>query len=378
MNKLLKLAIKYNLADGTRTLLTIFTIFIAAALVFIIIIITQTGINYFFSELLLFQPDQLVILPLKAGFQGASSGISYFSDKDFQNLLSFECLRLVYPSLSARAEYLYKNNFGSLNIIGSDYYLIDNELFISLKEGRRIEPSSQRVVVVGYNLWKNLDVKIGDNIIIQNKSFRIIGILDKSQFQSTDDQIFMSLQDAKNLFSDRYNAILGRYYLECDEDYVVEEIKLLLTKSGRDVTVISSKFVRENIGGILNIISIAGVFLSLISSFIASFGITNTILASIIRRKKQIAVMKAIGANDREIIILLIYQISLLIIAGILLALGLALVFSWYLNNFIPVFYRISDIILSLIVLYLASIIIPIFLAVRIILSISPIEALKD
>lgn len=64
MNELLNLALKYNINDRTRSILTVITVSIAALLVIIIIIITQSGVNFFFSELLTFQPDQLVILPI--------------------------------------------------------------------------------------------------------------------------------------------------------------------------------------------------------------------------------------------------------------------------------------------------------------------------
>lgn len=376
MNRLLQLAIKYNLSDGTRSLITILTVFIASSLVFFIIILVQTGLNFFFSELLVFQPDQLVILPTTLGGPGA--GLLYFNDRDYNSLKSYQCIKLLYPTISKRAEYKYKDKEGNLNVIGSDLYLIDNELYITLREGRRIDENSRRVVVVGYNLWKGLDIKVGDNIIIANRSYRVIGILDKSNFQATDDQVFISLEDAKTIFGDEYNALLGRYDLSCNEDVVENEIKNTLSRSNRQVTVIDAKFIRENIGSILDRISLASIFLSLVSSIIASFGITNTILASLIKRKKQIAVMKTIGANDKQVLVLLIYQISVLVISGIIIAFVFSLILAWYMNNFIPVFYRITDLVFNAIIVYVVSIILPIVFAINNILRISPIEALRD
>ncbi len=375
MNKLLKLAIRYNLSDKTRSIITIITVFIAAFLVFFIIILVQTGLNFFFSELLLFQPDQLVILPTTGGI---GSGLSFFNDRDYNTIRSSECITLLYPTISKRADYKYKDKEGNLNLIASDLYLLDNELYISLKEGRRISEDSKRVVVIGYTLWKNLDIKIGDNFIIQNRTYRVIGLLDKSNFQDTDNQVFVSLEDGKDIFGDEYNALLGRYNLQCDEEKVIDEIKAALSRSTRQVTVISSKFIRENIGSILDAIGLASIFLSLISSVIASFGITNTILASIIKRKKQIAVMKTIGATDGQVLLLIFYQISILVLSGIGLALIISLLLAAYLNNILPVYYKIEQLLFNSIILYLVSIIFPIILVIRNILKISPIEALRD
>ncbi|MEM1700877.1 MAG: ABC transporter permease [Candidatus Anstonellales archaeon] len=378
MNELLNLALKYNINDRTRSILTVITVSIAALLVIIIIIITQSGVNFFFSELLTFQPDQLVILPIAIQGGGAASGIKFFDMKDYLAVRSLECISRLYPTIISRAEYNYKNRTGFVSVVGSDEYLNDNEIYISIMEGRRIDENSKRMVVVGYRVWKNLDVKIGDSITLDGKQFRVIGILEKSTFQSTDDQVFISLSDARELFGNRFNSLIGRFDLNCDENGLIENIKSILRRGGRDITVISSQFIKQTIGTVLDLISFASIVLSFVASIIASFGITNTILASLIKRRKQIAVMKTIGASDRDIIILIIFQISILVIAGIVLAVIIASLLTIYLNNFIPVYFKISDVIINMIILYLVSVTAPIILGSRDIFRISPVEALRE
>lgn len=378
MNELVKLALQYNLNDKTRSILTILTVAVATFLVLVILIITQTGVNYFFSELLTFQPDQLVILPISIQGGGAASGLKFFDPKDFIAVESLECISLLYPTIVSRADYIYKNRTGFASVVGSDMYLQDNQLYISLREGRRIDRGSKREVVVGYKIWKNLDVKVGDNMMIENRTFRIVGILDKSTFQSTDDQLFISLSDAKEIFGNRFNSIIGRFDLKCNETELIREIESILKRGGRDVTVISSQFIRENIGSVLNTISLASIVLSFVASVIASFGITNTILASLIKRRKQIAIMKTIGATDRQILLLIFIQISMLILAGMLLASAIVGFLVLYFSSIFPIVYDLPNILLNMFIIYIVSVLSPIVLGFRDILRISPVEALRD
>ncbi|MCS7122870.1 MAG: ABC transporter permease [Candidatus Micrarchaeota archaeon] len=378
MNELFKLALQYNLNDRTRALLTILTVSVATFLVLTILIITQTGVNYFFSELLTFQPDQIVILPVSIQGGGAASGIKFFDSKDLVAINSLKCINLLYPVMIFRGDYAYKNKSGFASIVGSDYYLEDNQLYISLKEGRRIERGSKREVVVGYKIWKSTDVKLGDSIVIENRTFRVVGILDKSTFQSTDDQLFVSLSDAKEMFGNKFSSMVGRFDLSCNETQLVKDIESILKRRDRDVTVISSQFIRENIGSVLNTISLASVLLSFVASVIASFGITNTILASLIKRRKQIAIMKTIGASDVQILKLIFIQISMLILAGMALAIMVVGILVTYFSSMFQIVYDLPNIIVNLTIIYIVSVVFPIALAFRDILRISPVEALRE
>ncbi len=63
---------------------------------------------------------------------------------------------------------------------------------------------------------------------------------------------------------------------------------------------------------------------ALVSLFIAALGITNTLVTSVIERTKEIGVFKALGATDRQVMVLFLAEGGLIGVLGGLLGLGLA------------------------------------------------------
>jgi putative ABC transport system permease protein len=63
---------------------------------------------------------------------------------------------------------------------------------------------------------------------------------------------------------------------------------------------------------------------ALVSLFIAALGITNTLVTSVVERTKEIGVLKALGATDRQVMLLFLAEGAVIGLLGGLLGLGLA------------------------------------------------------
>ena len=369
-----KLAIRYIVYDKIRSILTIISISVSVMLVYLILALSESGLNSFLSEFLVFRPDQLVILPISFGVGGAG----FFEDKDVNKVKGIPCIEKAYPYIQTVKTVNYKDRITSLSVGTGTNFLEDYTLYIEMEKGRVIENSDRKVVVFGYNVWKKFDeIKIGDLVYIENKSFKIVGLIKKSSIQNIDDLIHIPIQDMIEMTGKKYSTILAYYDLNCDYKELETNIKDSLKKGDRPVSVISAEFIRETLGNAYILFSSVSVILSTVASIVGSLGITNTIIASIAARYKQIATMKTLGANNKYILKLVFWQASILILAGIILAILISNLVLIFASNYIEIKYGLFNIILSILVIYLLSISIPLLFVYRRIKNISPIDALR-
>ena len=197
---------------------------------------------------------------------------------------------------------------------GEDRDFIYEQLEAKPIAGRLLEDGETGKVMLGYNFYAN-DVGFekaivpGNKIILQNKTYEVIGILEKKGSFIFDSLVYMNEADLQDLF--HYGNNLD--YIEVlptdkeDIDRTKEDIEKLLRRL-RDVKVGSEDFTvstpegsMADVNSILNAIQAFVIIIASISIFIGAIGIINTMGTSVIERRKDIGIMKAIGAKNSQI-----------------------------------------------------------------------------
>lgn len=191
------------------------------------------------------------------------------------------------------------------------------------------------------------DVSSGRDILINGESFEVSGILKKEGSFIIDNSILV--------YDDELNEISG--YGENvdfigvkvrDKDFIddaKEDIEKLL-RNRRDVKIGEEDFsvetpeasleqVNQILGGVQAFI----VIIALISVLVGSFGIVNTMGTSVIERKKEIGIMKAIGARNEQIFAQFFVESGFLGLIGgligVLLGIGMGYVGTYGINNWL-------------------------------------------
>ena len=193
------------------------------------------------------------------------------------------------------------------------------------------------VIVLGHEVAEELFAKanpLGQTVRISGSRMRVIGVLAERGSQlglQIDETVFAPVSTVMRLAN---KSSLARVMLDLaprsDQGRVIEQVKTLLIErhDEEDFTCISQDAVMSSLSSILRILTLAVAGIAAISLAVAGIGIMNVMLVAVSERTDEVGLMKAIGANRRQILALFLIEATLLSIAGsaIGLALGTALV----------------------------------------------------
>ncbi len=226
---------------------------------------------------------------------------------------------------------LNKTSFTRIKAIDQNYPLYGNVVFEpvgSLKKLNEID----NTIMVNENIFKNLDLKINDIVKVQNKKFKVIGVVkvlpDIGGAFVFGDFALTGKKTLDKLELNTLGSFLNYEYKIKFDDYQNKDKKLnKIKKIFKNNDKVKIRYPENSAGGIKRIIDNFSQFLSLVSisaMLIAGIGIANTLLSFINQKNSSIAVQKAIGINSGNIKTIYYLQLLISLIFISLVAYGLS------------------------------------------------------
>ena len=206
-------------------------------------------------------------------------------------------------------------------------------------DGRETKEGEIGKVMLGYDYSYKIfkkPIKARDNILINGKEFKVVGIMGKVGNPSDDTNIIISTQDMQALFNtkNRIDMIMARIDDGENINDVADRVekKLIsyrgITKKTIDFSISTPEELLNSFKAILNILTIFLLGVAAISLLVGAIGITNTMYTSVLERTREIGIMKAIGAKNSDIMSIFLIESGLLGlvggIIGVLLGFGLS------------------------------------------------------
>lgn len=311
---------------------------------------------------------------------------------DVLALRSIPDIEAIDTQISGNVDVSYLGKSGSVRLTGVDQKVWARITTAEIAEGRMLDSADQNVIVIGGRLADDyFDKPVGLNqmITIEDNVFRVVGILD-----DTSTSIYMPIQMAYQVIDDKengvYDSIIIKIKNEDELEAVMEKIekKLMLvrhvTVKNKDFSLSSSKLLQETRSEMMSSINNFLVAIAAVSLIVGAVGIANTMFTSVLEKTKEIGIMKAIGARNKDIMSIFLLNACLIGLVGGLIG----VVFGVFLSGTLPAlmgevgmlrggtFVSLNSVILSLsvsVIIGAASGIIPAYKASRL----KPVDALR-
>ncbi len=333
-----KLSMKSMRHRKLRSWLTILGIVIGIAA-----IISLISLGYGLENAITAQFEKMGINSIRVipkGYHGPSSSANGLTTDDAKVIGSIVGVDYVEEILMQRSEIEYGNKQAFLSVVASPVSQSEKtfaDLDLDFEDGRRYFGGETNVVVIGNRVAHDLfdkDVMIRSNLIIEGKKFKVVGILESQGMQGgTDDMIMMKLEEARDLFDkqDELSVIRVEAQTGMDLSKLAKEIETKLKRKRDDEAfeVFTPEQLLEQLGSILAIVRFILAGIAAISLAVGGVGIMNSMYTSVKERTRQIGVMKAVGANRSDIIMLFVVEAGLMGLGGGVLGVILGFMFAF-------------------------------------------------
>ncbi len=179
----------------------------------------------------------------------------------------------------------------------------------------------ERNCMIGKTLAKNMELKIGDSVNITNKQtefqikLNIRGIVETGG--AGDSQIFVNLPLAQKILNNPHVN-----YATLSLSYNEREIDALSKKINKNILSIDAKPIRkisQSEGKILDKIKALMALVAVMILSITTLCVNTTLIAAVRERGKEIALQKALGANDSSIVKQFLGENTLVCFAGVII-----------------------------------------------------------
>ncbi|HWR64012.1 MAG TPA: ABC transporter permease [Candidatus Thermoplasmatota archaeon] len=332
-----------------------------------------------------------------SAFGGGSTG-EYFTQRDIAVIERLQGVKDVSTQLSGYALAEYNGKQTIVSLTGMEIGVMRLQYATqNLDAGEFLNEGDQNKIMIGYSIAHDTfdaDISVGGRIKINGEKFFVSGIFGKQGFGgvSSDSNLLMSTRDFQKLTGQsNISLIYLRVENVNDAESIASTIQNAINENhGRKdfATATTMTSILETVQSITGLLQVVLVGIASIALVVASIGIMNTMLTSVMERTREIGIMKAIGATNLDIMSIFIFEGMLLssvggiigIVLGVFGSQGLTLILNNVMTmgpsmNLTPII-TISSVVLavtvSLIVGVLSSLY-PAWKAARM----SPIEAVR-
>jgi len=265
------------------------------------------------------------------GGPGGTTTDVELTDDDIDALQGLDGIEYIAGQISGSEPVIYAGQNATMTITGVDPQVWQYMTTLETQSGRLLEPSDKYVAVIGSGgATETYEQEFGLNqvITINGKSVRVVGFL--TEEGQCDRSIYMPIDAAVNLIDDAeedvYDTITVKARSEDLVDELMEDIeeKLMISRGiiredDQDFSVSASKSMAESVTEMTSSMTLFLGAIAAVSLIVGAVGIANTMFTSVLEKTKEIGTMKAIGAKNRDILMIFLFNSAMVgLVGGIL------------------------------------------------------------
>jgi len=325
-----------------RSWLTMIGIFIGIAAVVSLISLSQgmdSAIKETFEDL---GSDKIYIQP-KASFGSIGENIATepLTEDDVAFIRKQTGIDSAFGMTIASAKIEYQDNVKYYSVFGiptdSESIPLVGEMYGQyIETGRSLQTGDKTTTNIGFfhaerGLYDGKNMELGSKFSINGEKFTVSGIYEPFGNGDDDKIILIPLETFRELtgIEERVDYISAKISVGEDITVLAEDLERSLRRyrdveeGKEDFTIQTPEDILESLNTILNIVQAVFIGIALVSLFVGGIGIMNTMYTSVVERNRDIGIMKAIGAKNKDIFMLFFVESGVLGVAGGLIGIGI-------------------------------------------------------
>ena len=316
-----------------RTGLTLLGIIIGIGLIVAMLSI-GTGLTLYTEEAFEKMGKNLIFILPGGGMTGMAFAGNQFTQKDVDYISKIR--GVVYASGQYMSTGLveYRGEKLQTNVIGMEPEKLEamygGSQGYDLYSGRWLTERDRKGALIGYLLATDVfDKELGmrDRLIINDETYTIVGVIEETGNRQDDTQVILSLEDAWELFDAEGQLLTMIVEVQSSEDpeAIAERIEREFEKKRDPETfsVATASTILEQFGRFTIVLNVVLGGLAAVSLLVGGIGIMNTMMMSVIERTKEIGIMKALGATNRQMMQFFVVEAGLVGLVGGFIGIGL-------------------------------------------------------
>ncbi len=339
-----------------RTFLMLVAMAIGVAAVVILTSLGEGARRYVTSEFASLGTNLIIVFPGRSETAGINPSTMMgetprdLTLADAQALTRNYNVRRIAPINVGAAEVSWQSKKREVAIIGTNHEMLAIRHW-ELAQGRFLPATdldrATPVCVIGSKIRAELfgpQRALGEWLRIGDRRFRVIGVMGsegRSIGVDVEDTIMIPVASAQQLFN---TPSLFRILVEAKSREALEAVKQYITdtlqqrhQGERDVTVVTQDAVLATFDRILGALTYAVGGIAAISLIVAGILIMNVMLVAVSQRTAEIGLLKALGAAQRQIILLILAEALLLSTLGALAGLFIGQLGSFLIRYAFPI-----------------------------------------
>jgi putative ABC transport system permease protein len=324
-----------------RKLRTGLTVFGIALGIFAVIVMggMSEHFNLTFEKSISLTADKIRVLP-QGGFFGAN-----LNESKVRDVKRVPGVSDAYGLLQAPLDPESLGFFGGDMVIGIPPEKLDAALKdTKLTQGRLLVTGDGYRAVVGSSVAREFRLNVGDEMEIKSKraqrattithtrNFTVVGILEYTG-SFFDNGVVIPLDRAQKFYErgDTVSLILAVPDPDSDPEDLAKRIALNVEK----VTTFSPAELRKQIEQSLIVFSLITISAAVLAAIIGGLSVMNTMLMSVSERTKEFGLMKALGAETKDILFMTMGEAALMGILGGIFGIIGGGTLVYYLNDYL-------------------------------------------
>lgn len=217
---------------------------------------------------------------------------------------------------------------------------------ILIEEGFPLEDGDTESINIGKTFSENNNLEIGDFFTLRDVELEVVGIFELTEISDIDNNFIVPLETLQDILDvDTFPVV----YAIPDDLRNTEILAERIEDANEDFDALTATDVARQASQIVGQISVFTIGIGAVAALIGGLGIMNTMIMSVLERKREIGVMKAIGATKRQIMTHFLTEAFLISVIGGAIGIVFGVIASQGLGSVLG-FFSVSAVTLDLIV----------------------------